>query len=145
MLCSLWRNNIGDKGAAALAAILKETQISDLKCAATLSVFAFVSAPVDTLALLHIPALPLVCSLGWNSIGAEGASALAAILKETQITTLACAPAPYCSIQCQRPLTAASIRPYPHARSLRGNALGPGGAAALAEGLKGNLTLQVLE
>jgi len=42
MLCSLWRNNIGDKGAAALAAILKETQISDLKCAATLSVFAFV-------------------------------------------------------------------------------------------------------
>ena len=48
MLCSLWRNNIGDKGAAALAAILKETQISDLKCAATLSVFAFVSAPIDT-------------------------------------------------------------------------------------------------
>ena len=105
MLCSLWRNNIGDKGAAALAAILKETQISDLKCAATLSVFAFVSAPVDTLALLHIPALPLVCSLGWNSIGAEGASALAAILKETQITTLGCAAALECSHLCQRPLT----------------------------------------
>ena len=67
-------------------------------------VFAFVSAPVDTLALLHIPALPLVCSLGWNSIGAEGASALAAILKETQITTLRCA-APECSHFCQRPLT----------------------------------------
>ena len=34
MLCSLWGNNIGDKGAAALAAILKETQITTLKCAA---------------------------------------------------------------------------------------------------------------
>ena len=66
MLCSLWRNNIGDKGAAALAAILKETQISDLKCAATLSVFAFVSAPVDTLALLCVSAadthLPSHCA-----------------------------------------------------------------------------------
>ena len=58
MLCSLWRNNIGDKGAAALAAILKETQISDLKCAATRSVFAFVSAPIDTSLtwqILHSP------------------------------------------------------------------------------------------
>ena len=32
--CSLWSNNIGDKGAAALAAILKETQITHLECAA---------------------------------------------------------------------------------------------------------------
>ena len=32
--CSLWSNNIGDKGAAALAAILKETQITNLKYAA---------------------------------------------------------------------------------------------------------------
>ena len=48
MLCSLGANNIGFKGATALAGILKETQISDLECAATPSVFAFVSAPVDT-------------------------------------------------------------------------------------------------
>jgi len=30
MLCSLWDNVIGDKGASALAAILKETQITTL-------------------------------------------------------------------------------------------------------------------
>ena len=106
---------------------------------------AFLSAPVDTLALLHIPALPLVCSLGWNSIGAEGASALAAILKETQITTLGCAPTPYCSIQCQRPLTFLSTSLLTRARSLKRNCIGPKGGAALAEGLKGNSTLQMLE
>ena len=33
MLYSLWDNNIGDQGAIALAAILKETKITDLKCA----------------------------------------------------------------------------------------------------------------
>ena len=47
MLCSISRNNIGDKGATTLAAILKETMIADLECAATRSVFAFVSAPAD--------------------------------------------------------------------------------------------------
>ena len=35
MLCSLFDNGIRDKGASALAAILKETQITNLKCAAT--------------------------------------------------------------------------------------------------------------
>ena len=35
MLCSIGYNKIGDKGASALAAILKETMISHLKCAAT--------------------------------------------------------------------------------------------------------------
>ena len=38
--------------------------------------------------LSHHFALPLVCSLRFNDIGDEGVSALAAILKETQITTL---------------------------------------------------------
>ena len=51
MLCSLHDNNIGDKGASALAAVLKETRISQLKCAAAPIVFAFMSAPVDTLTL----------------------------------------------------------------------------------------------
>ena len=41
-----------------------------------------------------IPPPPLVCSLLWNEIGAEGAAALAAILKETNITTLWSAAAP---------------------------------------------------
>ena len=48
MLCSIRCNNIGDTGASALAAILKETMISNLECAATLKVFAFLSAPIDT-------------------------------------------------------------------------------------------------
>ena len=35
LLGSLYWNNIGPEGASALAAILKETMISNLKCAAT--------------------------------------------------------------------------------------------------------------
>ena len=35
MLCSIGYNKIGDEGASALAAILKETMISNLECAAT--------------------------------------------------------------------------------------------------------------
>ena len=35
MLCSLGYSKIGDEGASALAAILKETMISNPKCAAT--------------------------------------------------------------------------------------------------------------
>ena len=50
--------------------------------------FAFVSAPFDTPTLSPFPILPLACSLGNNGIGDEGASALAAILKDTQITKL---------------------------------------------------------
>jgi hypothetical protein len=46
-LDSLYGNRIGDKGASALAAILKETQITNLGCAAA-RVFAFVSTPIDT-------------------------------------------------------------------------------------------------
>ena len=35
MLCSLFGNGIGDKGASALAAVLKETQITNLEYAST--------------------------------------------------------------------------------------------------------------
>ena len=41
-----------------------------------------------------MPAPPLARSLWENYIGFQGASALAAILKETKITTLKCAAAP---------------------------------------------------
>ena len=47
MLCSLQKNNIGGEGASALAAILKETKITNLECTAARA-FAFVSMPVDT-------------------------------------------------------------------------------------------------
>ena len=61
--------------------------LARVRCRPT--VFAFVSAPVDTPLLAPIP-----CSLGYNEFGDEGVSALAAILKETQITNLKCAAAP---------------------------------------------------
>ena len=50
--------------------------------------------PVDTPTLSPFPILPLACSLAENRIGARGASALAAILKETKITSLKCAATP---------------------------------------------------
>ena len=53
MLCSLYYNNIGAEGASALAAVLKETQISNLECAAT-RVFAFASTPIDTAHHTHL-------------------------------------------------------------------------------------------
>ena len=55
-LGSLYTGNIGDEGASALAAVLKETKITNLKCAAAPK-FAFVSAPVDMLALSLPPYL----------------------------------------------------------------------------------------
>ena len=73
---SLYDNDIGDKGASALAAILKETQITNLKCAAARA-FAFVSMPIDTPTLSPSPILPLACSLRGNRIEAQGATALA--------------------------------------------------------------------
>ena len=56
-------------------------------------VFPFLSAPTDTPTLSPFPTLPLAHSLGANDIRAEGTTALAAILKETQITNLGCAAA----------------------------------------------------
>ena len=68
-------------------------------------VFAFLSAPADThMCPLTVPP-PVPRSIGNNRIGDEGASALAAILKETQITNLKCAATRQCSLSCQRPLT----------------------------------------
>ena len=43
---------------------------------------------------LTILAPPLACSLHSNDIRAQGASALAAVLKETKISVLKCAAAP---------------------------------------------------
>ena len=68
-------------------------------------VFAFLSAPADThMCPLTVPP-PVPRSIGNNRIGDEGASALAAILKETQITNLKCAATRQCSLSCQGPLT----------------------------------------
>ena len=111
-------NSIGAEGATALAAILKETQITNLECAAAPECLLFCQCPLTRL-LSHHPH-PTPHSLGDNKIGDQGASALAAILKETKITTagLKCAAAPECSLSCQRPLTCLlpsyHLRPSPH-------------------------------
>ena len=75
--------------------------------------FAFVSTPIDTRLISHsAPTHPR--SIGYNRIGVEGASALAAILKETMISNLECAAAQWCSLLCQRPLTLVmSHHPHP--------------------------------
>ena len=77
-------------------------------------------------------------------IDLSGVLALAASLPECGLTSLECAAAPKCSPSYQRPLTCLTTCLH-HARSLRDNKLGPKGGAALAEGLKGNSTLQSLE
>ena len=87
---SLWRNDIGAEGATALAAILKETMITQLKCAATPGCSLSCQRPL-TRTLSPFPILPLTRSLNYNDIGEKGATALGAILNETKITTLGCA------------------------------------------------------
>ena len=105
-------NNLTDygedmSGLLKLAEVLPQTKIESLGCAAA-QVFAFVSAPIDTPTLSPSPILSPDRSLEGNGIGAEGASALAAILNETKITVLKCIPfsnPTWCSLSCQRPLT----------------------------------------
>ena len=58
------------------------------------TVFTFVPAPTHTPQHPHVSTRFRARSLGHNQIGDEGASALAAVLKETQITKLLCAAAP---------------------------------------------------
>ena len=85
---SIGRNEIGAEGGKAIAAVLKDTQITNLKLASALkpgTVLAFVSAPLN----MHF-SCTLACSLEQNYIGVEGGSALAAILSQTSITNLKC-------------------------------------------------------
>ena len=107
--------------------------------------FAFVSAPIDTPTLSPFPILPLARSLGRNHIRAEGATGLAAVLKETKITNLKCAAAPEVFTFVSAPIGTAT----PHLCSLGSNQLcgldwlGQGtytaeGITKLCESLKGS-------
>ena len=55
LIRSLYRNRIGDEGALALAAILEETQIQELECAASPERSLFCQRPIDS---PQHPALP---------------------------------------------------------------------------------------
>ena len=104
---SLTLNMIGPEGASALAAVLKDTQITNLKCAATHPTeFAFVSAPADT----HLPSY---CA-PHSSLAVSGAttSELRAPPRSPPSSRRrrsppsgAPPPPTYCSKSCQRPPT----------------------------------------
>ena len=77
----------------ALCEGLKGSSVTSLECAANPKCSPFCQRPLTGTCSLTAPAQP-PSSLFWNNIGPEGASALAAVLKETQITNLKCAAAP---------------------------------------------------
>ena len=85
---SLRYNGIGDKGATALAAILNETNITNLECAAPAKRLLYLSAPHDTPASLSPSAQLPAYSLNSNRIGGEGVTKLAEVLSQTKITIL---------------------------------------------------------
>ena len=74
----------------------------------------------------------------------EGIIALCEGLKGSAVTSLECAATPQVFAFLSAPIDSPHHQPHSSARSLRSNDLGPKGAAALAEGLKGNTTLQSL-
>ena len=77
---SLGHNNIGAAGTTALAAVLNETKITNLKCAAAPE--KCLLSCQRPLTLLTIPAPPSVYSLQNNMLGPEGGTALAEGLKD---------------------------------------------------------------
>jgi hypothetical protein len=145
---NLWRKGVGVPGAIVLSKLLPSVAaLTSLKCACRPKVFAFLSAPIDTPPLSPSPPHPSLDSLYESCIGDKGASALVAILKETQITNLGCAAAPECLLLCQCPLTLCAAFT---ASRLRGTSIGgyynddgefvfnTDGIIALCEGLKGS-------
>ena len=102
------------EGIIALCEALKGSAVTSLECAAAPKCLPFCQRPLTC--LLTLPP-PIPYSLGGNDIGAQGASALAAILKETQITNLECAAAPefaFVSAPVDTPVTS----PFPLCSSL---------------------------
>ena len=87
-----------------------------------------------------------LCGVDKNGDGTYSSEAiikLSEALKGSAVTSLGC------GAQCvfafvSALLTLYAPHPLPYTRSLAANFLGPDGGAALAEGLKGNLTLQSL-
>ena len=85
------------EGITKLCEALKGSAVTSLKCAATPKCLLSCQRPLTHTCPLTVPP-PIPRSIGNNRIGAEGASALAAILKETMISDLECAAAQWCSL-----------------------------------------------
>ena len=124
--------------------------LKELKCALPPPpLIAFASAPVNiTPRSRGSLAANELCSLdddGRGTYTTAGITKLCEGLKESNVTSLECAPPQSVLLSCQWPLTRLSTHLCSRARSLGSNRLGPEGGAALAEGLKGNSTLQLLE
>ena len=87
---------VGVPGAIVLSKLLPSAAaLTSLRCApAAPKCSRSCQRPLTRLLSHHMPAPPLARSLRKNYIGVQGASALAAILKDTKITTLKCAAVP---------------------------------------------------
>ena len=134
-------NNIGDKGVSALAAILKETQITKLQCAPTPSVLFCVSA-LDCTAYIHI-ALALPHTLHIYPLQSRmqcywrrgRLSACCHSQRDDDLHTRVCHAAPRLDALTHH------FHPTPRSHRLIGNQIGAEGAAALADILnKTNVT-----
>ena len=79
-------------GLLKLVEILPSTKIKSLECAAASKCLLLCQHPLTRTCSLTAPTQP-PGSLSRSNIGPEGGSALAAVLKETQITNLKCAAA----------------------------------------------------
>jgi len=87
------------EGITKLCEALKGSTVTSLKCATAEAYSLLWQRPLTRACALSLPP-PIARSLENNDIGAEGASVLAAVLKETMITHLQCAAAPKCSLSC---------------------------------------------
>ena len=108
-------------------------------------VFAFVSAPIDTPTLS--PFL-IRCPCSQSSVKQHRSPGRLCARRHPQgdaDPTTGVRRRPRAFAFVSMPLDMPQHPSLLHARSLRYNDLGPKGAAALAEGLKGNSTLQELE
>ena len=103
-------NNIGAKGASALAAVLKKTKIAELKCAAAARVFAFMSMSVEHFGRewihTHAPVHPPATS----PVAAWGSTTSATRPNRSSVTPLAAAAS---ESRSWRPAEAARRRPTP--------------------------------
>ena len=96
----LTSKGVGVPGAIVLSKLMPSaTALTSLKCACAARKRSLVCQRllICRLSLSLFFILPLARSLRKNGIGAEGATALATILKKTKITILECAAAP-CSV-----------------------------------------------